>query len=167
MIMRNETLTVLQMKCIYDRVIPINDPKNVKFDTNTTTEYYGTDVLINLHTKDTDESNYAKSKQKVNNKETHTINGNPEILNKQINIIQINSSNANFNSKLEELVVTMERQKADVCVISESNMEHSNPVKMTERKSKFPQYNIVDKIISNHISEYFYLVKCIYILIFY
>ena len=87
---------------------------------------------------------------RVNNKKTHAINGNPEILNKQINIIQINSSNANFNSKLEELVVTMERQKADVCVISESNMEHSNPVKMTERKSKFPQYNIVDKIISNH-----------------
>ena len=63
----------------------------------------------------------------------HIYNGNPEILARQLNIIQINSSNTNFFTKLDKLYVTIHEQKADLVIILESNMDMSDPAKLQER----------------------------------
>ena len=46
--------------------------------------------------------------------------------------------------------VTSEWQKVDIIVISESNMEVNNDIKVAERKSNFTNYDFVDKIIGNN-----------------
>ena len=79
----------------------------------------------------------------------HTINGNVPPLNKKINIIQINTSNANFNTKLNELRLITERKRADVVIVSESNMETNNVLKINKRQNKFPNYTFIDKVTGN------------------
>merc|ERR1712081_3216 len=96
------------------------------------------------------ENSYSKAKQSGNNKKAHSKNGNPEILKDDIKIIQINASNANFTTKIEELQVTIDKTKADIVIISEANVEVKNKDKMTERESKFTEFNIVDKTIGNN-----------------
>ena len=78
----------------------------------------------------------------------HSINGNPEILSRQLNIIQINSSNSHFCTKIDELVVTIIENKADIIIISESNMEMDDPERILEREMKLPEYNFEDKLIA-------------------
>ena len=80
----------------------------------------------------------------------HSTNGNPETLTRSINVIQINCSNSNFNTKLDELAVTIKEQKADLIIISESNMEVLDPDKTLARASKFLNFKIEDKVINPH-----------------
>ena len=80
----------------------------------------------------------------------HILNGNPEILNRNLTVIQLNSSNSHFNTKLNELIVTTHEKKANVVIISEANMETNEPDKMEYRASKFPDYKIEDKVTANN-----------------
>ena len=84
------------------------------------------------------------------NKRNHTINGNNDILSKNLNLIQINSSNSNFISKLDELEITIERQHADIVIISEANMNTVNATEMAQRENKFPHYKFFDKTTDNN-----------------
>ena len=77
----------------------------------------------------------------------HALNGNPDTLTRQINIIQINSLNSNFCTKLGKLAVTIHENKADLVIISESNMEVTDLEKMLEREIKLPEFNFEDKLI--------------------
>merc|ERR1711954_226937 len=52
--------------------------------------------------------------------------------------------------KVEELQVIIDKTKADVVIVSEANMEIKDKDKITERESKFTEYNILDKIIGNN-----------------
>ena len=73
--------------------------------------------------------------------------GNPEILQKKLVILQLNCSNSNFMTKKEELDVTIETNKADIVVVSESNMDTTDQKLLDERQSKFPTFRFVDKVI--------------------
>ena len=73
--------------------------------------------------------------------------GNPEILQKKLVILQLNCSNSNFMTKKEELDVTIESNKADIVVVSESNMDTTDQKLLDERQSKFPTFRFVDKVI--------------------
>ena len=80
----------------------------------------------------------------------HSTNGNHKILSKQLAILQVSCSNSNFETKLEELSITLEKNKADLVITSESNMDVANVEKVTQRASKNPQYTFVDKVIPTH-----------------
>ena len=86
--------------------------------------------------------------QRQNNKLAHSVNGNPLILSKKINILQLNASNSDFNSKIDELITTVDRLKGDIVIISESNMDDKDKKKLLERSNKFPDFQIVDKLIT-------------------
>jgi len=105
---------------------------------------------MNLHMKVMCEYTFKHTMQPKHNRVMHALNGNPDILNKQITIIQVNSLNANFDMNIYELIVTTESHKADIVVISESNIDTNNPIKMTERANKFARFTIINKIIPPH-----------------
>merc|ERR1711954_398742 len=90
---------------------------------------------------------YSKGEQVSQNKNMHNTNGNNEVLRDDIQVIEVNASNANFTTKIEELQVIVDKTKADIAIISKANTEVKNDIKMTERESKFTAYNIIDKVI--------------------
>merc|ERR1711954_578915 len=108
------------------------------------------DILPEIGRSKLTEYSYNKVRQSRNNKETHSINGNPKILKDDIKIIQVNASNANFTTKVEELQVIIDKTKADIVIVSEANMEIKNKDKITERESKFTEFKIEDKIIGDN-----------------
>merc|ERR1711954_163125 len=83
-------------------------------------------VIINpnnsKYTKETDNHNtdntHSKSKSKINNKVTHSLNGNTT------KILQINTSNADWSTKQIELITTINNYSADITIISEANNEN-------------------------------------------
>ena len=69
------------------------------------------------------EHSASESNALCQNKVMHTLQGNK----KHYKILQLNSSNADFNSKLHELRSTINFNEADIVIISESNFEHQIP----------------------------------------
>ena len=67
----------------------------------------------------------------------------------KLTVIQLNTSNTDWDSKATELISTIVTNKADVCIVSESNAEINKPDKMTFRENMFNEYNIEDKTIKN------------------
>ena len=60
--------------------------------------------------------------------------------NNQTTIIQLNTSNSDFMTKKEELLTTLETNKADIGIISESNTGILNQDKTNERLARFKHY---------------------------
>ena len=77
--------------------------------------------------RDNTECNVDVVNQRKLNKTSHTKNGNKQM---HYKILQINSSNANFCSKLRELKVTININMAQIIIISESNAEIDDNEKM-------------------------------------
>ena len=92
------------------------------------------------------EKGFQKVKAEKSNKIAHTTNGNRS----HYKIMQVNSSNANFCSKLPELEAMINNNKSDIIVISEANAEIKDKDKMEERQKAFPQFNFEDKEIENN-----------------
>ena len=67
----------------------------------------------------------------------------------KLKIIQLNTSNADWDSKSVELLTTIDENKADICIISEANAEIYKTDKMTNRLRIFKNFNIEDKAICN------------------
>ena len=88
--------------------------------------------------KDSDENNAEKAEAEKRNRNLHTLNGNRT----HYKILQINSSNADFNSKLIELEDTINENKSEIILISESNADVGDQKKMLERSKKFANYNL-------------------------
>lgn len=92
------------------------------------------------------EATYDGIRQSMRNKNMHFLSGNSIILSKHNKILQVNTSNSDFHTKIENLVVTVEDQKADIIAISESNMDSSDPTKIKEPAVKFSRFEIEDNI---------------------
>ena len=67
----------------------------------------------------------------------------------KLNILQINTSNANWDTRQYELLTTLTNNDADISIISEANAQLNKPDKLINRNSVFKEYNIEDKIINN------------------
>ena len=67
----------------------------------------------------------------------------------KLKIMQLNTSNADWNTKNLELITLIEKYDPDVCIVSESNAETNNADKMTIRKYVFSNYKIEDKVINS------------------
>ena len=67
----------------------------------------------------------------------------------KLKIMQLNTSNADWNTKNLELITLIETYDPDVCIVSESNAETNNADKMTIRKYVFSNYKIEDKVINS------------------
>ena len=84
----------------------------------------------------TDNNTHTKYKSKTNNKVTHILNGNIT------NILQINTSNADWTTKQLELITTINDNSADITVILEANNETENNERNKIRNVTFKDYNI-------------------------
>ena len=80
------------------------------------------------------------------NKVAHTTNGNVT----HYKILQINSSNCDFNKKLVELRAMINEHKSDIVLISEANADVEDSVKMTARAKMFPDFHIEDKLVTGN-----------------
>ena len=67
----------------------------------------------------------------------------------KLNIVQVNTSNADWDTKQTELLTTIVNEDADICIVSESNSELNKPDKMAKRNSAFKNYKIEDKKVNN------------------
>ena len=67
-----------------------------------------------------------------------------------IKVLQLNSSNADFETKSLELRTTVNYNKSDVVLISESNMDTKSQEKLDNRAKDFPDYKFMDKTIDGH-----------------
>ena len=67
-----------------------------------------------------------------NNDSNKPKNTNDKITN--LTILQLNSSNSDWSTKRHELMTTINNNDADVVIVSEANVETTNPEKMEERK---------------------------------
>ena len=81
----------------------------------------------------------------------NTINTpkNPSKYIKKLNIIQLNTSNSDWDTKKYELITTITNLDADITIVSESNAEINNNEKMETRNTMFSNYNLEDKVINN------------------
>ena len=87
--------------------------------------------------------------QRVRNKRVHSLNGNFEVIDRNICVLQLNYSNCNFATKIEELKITIHENKADIVILSESNIDTNNLELMTPRQTKFPEFKFKDKVTAN------------------
>ena len=71
----------------------------------------------------------------------------PKKLIDKLILLQLNTSNADWQTKKYELATTINNNNADITVISESNAEVNNSERMLDRKAMFAEYNIEDKVI--------------------
>ena len=78
--------------------------------------------------------------------QAHKLNGNRS----HYKILQINGSNADFNTKLIELKDTINENQSEVILISESNADVSNDLKMLQRSKEFPDYKFEDKLVDGN-----------------
>ena len=78
----------------------------------------------------------------------HTKNGNRT--DNKYRILQLNTSNCEFNSKLVELRATIDDKSADIIIVSESNSEVDDNIKMDDWQKAFPEYKFVDKLVPNN-----------------
>ena len=83
---------------------------------------------------------------------TNTTTNNSPTSTKTVNklkIMQLNTSNADWNTKNLELITLIEKYDPDICIVPESNAETNNVDKMTIRKYVFSNYKIEDKVINS------------------
>ena len=108
-----------------------------------------TDKETELNENHTENSLHKVDANK-NNSDTPALNVNhtDDIVKKQINILQIYTLNANFYTKVDELVEAMAEHESDIVIVSESNIEHNEPNKLEERVQKLKNFNIEDKEIT-------------------
>ena len=78
-----------------------------------------------------------------------TTNPNNNKYVERLNILQLNTSNANWDTRQLELLTTLVNNDADISIISEANAEVNKPDKMISRESVFKEYNIEDKLVNN------------------
>ena len=81
-----------------------------------------------------------------NNKFQHYKNGNRS----HYKFLQINGSNADFTTKLEELKEMVNTNKSEIILISESNAETNDKKKMDLRNKEFPNYKFEDKLVTGN-----------------
>ena len=74
----------------------------------------------------------------------HSTNGNVN----HYKIMQINSSNSDFKTKIPELTAMIHENKSDIIVISKANSETNDPERMTLREKSFPNFNFEDKLVN-------------------
>ena len=74
---------------------------------------------------------------------------NPSKYIKKLNIVQLNTSNSDWDTKKHELISTITNLDADITIVSESNAETSNAEKMETRNNMFANYCLEDKVIQN------------------
>merc|ERR1711954_413164 len=80
----------------------------------------------------------------------HAEHGNGEAIERNLVILQLNYSNCNFITKIDELKVTVTENKADLVLISESNFNTADEEAILYRESKFTDFKFVDKTTSNN-----------------
>ena len=83
-----------------------------------------------------EENNYESIKAKNNNKEQHIKNGNRKNIN-HYKILQVNTSHANYNTKIQDLRLTINEQESQIVVISEANMNLDDSDNLEERRKTF------------------------------
>ena len=66
----------------------------------------------------------------------------------KLKVLQLNTSNADWNTKRFELITTIVNNDPDICIISESNAEVKDPDRMQTRSNMFTNYNLEDKIVN-------------------
>ena len=64
-------------------------------------------------------------------------------------MLQLNTSNANWETKSLELLTTIENNDTDVCIISEANADNSNAMKIYARNNMFKNYSIETKTVNS------------------
>ena len=82
-------------------------------------------------------NSHAQNKSKNANKIMHIVNGNIKTT-----ILQVNSSNTDWITKLNELLSTIHNNKANITIVSEANVEHKDTDKTITRNSTFKDYLI-------------------------
>ena len=90
-------------------------------------------------------------------KQDATINTNAKTVNKnpdepkftKVKIIQVNTSNSNWETKRLELLSTLEQNNADICIVSEANADVNNDIKVNARNNLFKNYKIELKTVNN------------------
>ena len=94
----------------------------------------------------------GKAMADTHNNKTHMINGNiaKDIIEKQINILQLNTSNANFTTAIDKLVTTIAEYESNIMIISKSNLLVYDTEQIEVRKQKLPNFNFEDKVIAGH-----------------
>ena len=100
-------------------------------------------------TTDETEKSAETCKQIQLNKHMHSLHGNIKTIDDNFSILQINTSNANWSTKKDELLSTIIEHNADVTIVSEANPELNDQIKMTERTAMFKNYNLEDKPLNN------------------
>merc|ERR1711954_101143 len=80
----------------------------------------------------------------------HAEHGNGEAIERNLVILQLNYSNCNFSTKIDELKVTVIENKADLVLISESNFNTADTEAVLYRESKLTDYKFVDKTTANN-----------------
>ena len=83
------------------------------------------------------------------NKIQHSLNGNTQS-DDDINILQINTSNADCCSKIHELRSKFNANEAHMIIISEANSEVQDQAKYYKRARFFPDFQFEDKAIAPH-----------------
>ena len=92
------------------------------------------------------------SVKQVANKDTNanTVTKNPdEPKFTKVKLIQVNTSNSNWETKRLELLSTIEQNNADICIVSEANADVSNDIKINARNSLFKNYKIELKTVND------------------
>merc|ERR1711954_552990 len=92
------------------------------------------------------ENNADEANKKQRNKKQHIENGNIS----HYKILQVNGSHADFCTKITELQTTINTNKSDIIIISESNMEVENEKLIEERAKAFENYNFEDKLVDGN-----------------
>ena len=92
------------------------------------------------------ENQYSRIKQKNKNKIMHAINGNKFSkvkIKSHLKIAQINKGNSAFKSKLNNVLELIERERPDILMVSEANMEEDAPC----IKNHLKGYNVKLKLL--------------------
>ena len=92
------------------------------------------------------ENQYSSVLQRIKNKQMHTMNGNrhknPNVKS-HLKIAQINKGNSNFTTKLTNILSLIDKEKPDILMVSEANMEEDHPCVRNHLKG----YNVEIKLL--------------------
>ena len=99
---------------------------------------------INCLTSDKVEKGVDLYNQTMSNKMNHITNGNI-VCRKQIKIIQINKGISKFHNVGEELLLNINEANADICILSEANLDTEDVNSIRCSKNTFKDFNIETK----------------------
>ena len=66
-----------------------------------------------------------------------------------LNILQLNTSNANWETKALELLTTIESHNTDICIVPEANADTTKAEKVYARNNMFKNYHIEVKTVNS------------------